>query len=176
MRRNGRKCASPKCLPLVAWAVLHSLPRSCAEIPERFQLVLVVHIQIWSSERINDSQNAFCFLVRNFPNPAPHLANLEDVVDRRFQLASRTGASGYIGGQVLHELARSHPDYEITALLRDEKKAKTIQEAYPKVRIVIGDLDNEALIEQEAAKASIVLRVLPTKLLTPLVCANTSCC
>jgi N-acetyl-gamma-glutamylphosphate reductase len=69
----------------------------------------------------------------------------------------RTGASGYAGGQLLHELVQSHPEYTIAALVRDAKAAETIAQAYPKVRIVVGDLDNSELVEQEASKASVVL-------------------
>ncbi|KAK7431306.1 hypothetical protein QQZ08_002077 [Neonectria magnoliae] len=72
---------------------------------------------------------------------------------------SRTGASGYVGGQALRELARSHPDYTIAALIRDGDVAKRIAEVFPKVRAVVGDLDNSDLIAEEASKASVVLRI-----------------
>ncbi|KAK7417232.1 hypothetical protein QQX98_004666 [Neonectria punicea] len=72
-----------------------------------------------------------------------------------------TGASGYVGGQALRELSRSHPDYTIAALIRDGEVAKRITEIFPKVRAVVGDLDNSDLIEEEASKASIVLRMYP---------------
>ncbi|KAF5672333.1 nucleoside diphosphate sugar epimerase [Fusarium heterosporum] len=74
-----------------------------------------------------------------------------------------TGASGYAGGQLLHELAQSHPEYTIAALVRDANAAKTISQAYPKVRIVVGDLDDSELVEQEASKASVVLNVASNK-------------
>ncbi|KPM43929.1 hypothetical protein AK830_g2651 [Neonectria ditissima] len=77
-----------------------------------------------------------------------------------------TGATGYVGGQVLHELVRSHPDYTIAALIRDGDVAKRIAEAFPKVRAVVGDLDNAELIEEEASKASVVLRKYPANLAT----------
>ena len=44
-------------------------------------------------------------------------------------------------------------------LLRDEHKAKLIAEKFKHVNVVIGDLDNDSLLEQEASKASIVLRM-----------------
>ncbi|KAK5992071.1 Oxidase ucsJ [Cladobotryum mycophilum] len=73
-----------------------------------------------------------------------------------------TGASGYIGGQVLHELLRSKHDVNITALVRDIQKAETISKRFPQVRTVIGDLDNSDILEQEASQASIVLHLAAT--------------
>lgn len=69
----------------------------------------------------------------------------------------RTGASGYIGGQVLRELARSHPAYVVAALVRKVEDGKQIKEKFPKVRIVNGSLDDVDLIEEEASKASVIL-------------------
>ncbi|OBS26175.1 hypothetical protein FPOA_00117 [Fusarium poae] len=74
-----------------------------------------------------------------------------------------TGASGYVGGQLLHELTKTHPEYTIAALVRDSHAAETIAQAYPKVRIVLGDLDNSALLEREASEANIVLNVASNK-------------
>ncbi|KAJ5915241.1 hypothetical protein N7454_011136 [Penicillium verhagenii] len=48
-----------------------------------------------------------------------------------------TGGSGYIGGQVLHTLQSTHPEYECIALLRDSDKAATVSKMYPRVRIVL---------------------------------------
>ena len=69
-----------------------------------------------------------------------------------------TGASGYVGGQVLRELVRGHPEYAITALVRDAKSAATISQDYPKIRTVIGDLNDGDLVEKEASEASVVVR------------------
>ncbi|SCN66081.1 related to nucleoside-diphosphate-sugar epimerase [Fusarium fujikuroi] len=68
-----------------------------------------------------------------------------------------TGASGYVGGQLLHELAQAHPEYTIATLVRDANAAETIAKAYPRVRTVVGDLDDSALVEQEASQALVVL-------------------
>ncbi|KZZ94356.1 NAD(P)-binding domain protein [Moelleriella libera RCEF 2490] len=73
-----------------------------------------------------------------------------------------TGASGYIGGQVLRELSRSGIKYETRALVRNATKAATIEAAFPGVRIVIGDLDDSELLRKEAAHASIVLHLAAT--------------
>ncbi|KAF7562339.1 hypothetical protein G7046_g1774 [Stylonectria norvegica] len=70
-----------------------------------------------------------------------------------------TGASGYVGGQVLHELVHSHPEYSITALVRNAQAAKKIENIYPRIRVVVGDLDDSTLIENEASLASIVLNL-----------------
>ncbi|SCV33508.1 related to nucleoside-diphosphate-sugar epimerase [Fusarium fujikuroi] len=71
-----------------------------------------------------------------------------------------TGASGYVGGQLLHELAQAHPEYTIATLVRDASAAETIAKAYPRVRTVVGDLDDSALVEQEASQALVVLSYL----------------
>lgn len=63
-----------------------------------------------------------------------------------------TGASGYIGGDVLHALKLTHPEHEYSVLLRDEAKAVTLSKAYPDVRVVLGDLDSVSLIEDEASR------------------------
>ena len=76
----------------------------------------------------------------------------------------RTGASGYIGGQVLHELAHAHPEYTVAALVRDAQVGKQITEKYPKVRIVNGSLDDVDLVESEAAQANVVLS-MPSSLM-----------
>lgn len=70
----------------------------------------------------------------------------------------RTGASGYIGGEVLYSLHTAHPEFEYVLLVRDEQKAEQVSKAYPKARIVLGDLDSTALLEDEARKADIVVR------------------
>ena len=40
-----------------------------------------------------------------------------------------------------------------------EEKGKPVKDAFPKVRLVIGDLDSSELIEEEAAKADVVIRM-----------------
>jgi uncharacterized protein YbjT (DUF2867 family) len=69
------------------------------------------------------------------------------------------GATGYVGGQVLEELARSHSSLNIAALVRDVEVARKIAAAYPEVRIVVGSLDDGDLLMEEASKASIVLSI-----------------
>ncbi|KAI0847101.1 NAD(P)-binding protein [Daldinia vernicosa] len=68
-----------------------------------------------------------------------------------------TGATGYIGGDVLYQLNKVHPDYEYTLLVRNEERGKPVAAAYPKARIVYGTLDDAEVIEKEAAAADIVV-------------------
>ena len=72
-----------------------------------------------------------------------------------------TGATGYVGGDVLHRLqqsslAKSH----LVCLVRDASKARKLSETYPGIEIVQGSLDDEKLVEQEARKADVVLSLL----------------
>ncbi|KAI5921434.1 hypothetical protein F4810DRAFT_722224 [Camillea tinctor] len=73
-----------------------------------------------------------------------------------------TGASGYIGGQVLHELASS-AKYSITALVRGSEKCEVVGQKYPKVKVVSGDLDDTETIKREASSADIVLHLAHNK-------------
>ncbi|CAG8896905.1 unnamed protein product [Penicillium egyptiacum] len=74
-----------------------------------------------------------------------------------------TGATGYIGGEVLHALQHAHPDYEVAALIRDKEKAGEVLAAFPKVRVVLADLDNVEIIEEESRKANIVIHAASNK-------------
>lgn len=69
-----------------------------------------------------------------------------------------TGATGYIAGDALYVLNKAHPEYEYTALVRSQEKADKVRAAYPKINIVLGGLDDSSLLEEEAAKADVVLR------------------
>lgn len=66
--------------------------------------------------------------------------------------------TGYIAGDALCALHKVHPDYEYAALVRTKEKADQVTREYPKVRIVLGGLDDSALLEKESAAADIVLR------------------
>ncbi|KAJ5711493.1 hypothetical protein N7488_005649 [Penicillium malachiteum] len=74
-----------------------------------------------------------------------------------------TGASGYIGGQVLHTLTSTNPEYEISVLLRDVGKAEIVSKKYPRVRVALGDLDSSSLIEEEARQANVVVNAAAYK-------------
>ncbi|KAJ5556325.1 hypothetical protein N7494_000240 [Penicillium frequentans] len=74
-----------------------------------------------------------------------------------------TGGSGFIGGQVLHTLQSTHPEYECYVLLRDSDKAAVVSKAYPRVHVVLGDLDSTSLIEEEARQADVVINAATYK-------------
>ncbi|KAJ5528237.1 hypothetical protein N7513_012396 [Penicillium frequentans] len=68
-----------------------------------------------------------------------------------------TGVTGYIAGDALATLVSKHPNFSYSALVRSTDKAEQIKAQYPNIRIVLGDLDDSALLEQESAAADIVL-------------------
>jgi uncharacterized protein YbjT (DUF2867 family) len=72
-----------------------------------------------------------------------------------------TGISGYIGGQVLHDITRKHPEYQIRGLVRTKKQQQNIASKYPFITIVIGDLDSADILKVESAQADVVLRTPP---------------
>ncbi|MCJ1473973.1 hypothetical protein MMC13_002629 [Lambiella insularis] len=73
-----------------------------------------------------------------------------------------TGGTGYIGGDALHEIVHAHPEYDITCLVRNSDKAAKIGSQYPKVRFVYGSLEDEALLEEEAKAADVILHCAHT--------------
>ncbi|KAF2805984.1 NAD(P)-binding protein [Mytilinidion resinicola] len=70
-----------------------------------------------------------------------------------------TGVTGYIGGHLLRPLLEAHPEYEIAALVRNEAQAQAVKAAYPAVQTVLGDLDNDQVLQLEASKADVVLNL-----------------
>ncbi|KAL4748645.1 hypothetical protein BDW72DRAFT_214686 [Aspergillus terricola var. indicus] len=73
------------------------------------------------------------------------------------------GATGYIGGEVLHALDDTHPEYEIAALIRSGEKASKVVAAYPRVKVVSGNLDDTSVIEEEAKKSDVVIHAASNK-------------
>jgi N-acetyl-gamma-glutamylphosphate reductase len=69
-----------------------------------------------------------------------------------------TGISGYIGGQVLHDITKRHPEYLIRGLVRTNEQQEKIAAKYPSVQTVIGDLDSADVLKAEATLADVVLR------------------
>lgn len=59
---------------------------------------------------------------------------------------------------MLHVLQSTHPEFECAVLVRDKAKAEQVSNAYPQVRMVLGELDSAALLEEEARKADVVVR------------------
>jgi uncharacterized protein YbjT (DUF2867 family) len=81
-------------------------------------------------------------------------------LDETLMLIDRsTGATGYIGGDALYALHEAHPEYEYSALVRDSDKGAPVAAAFPKIRLVYGTLDDASILEEEAARADIVLRM-----------------
>ncbi|KAN0094037.1 NAD(P)-binding protein [Hyaloscypha variabilis] len=83
-----------------------------------------------------------------------------------------TGVSGYIGGQLLHDITKAHPEYQIRALVRTTPQLQKIATAYPSIHLVLGDLDSAEILKAEAARADVVFQLadadhLPS--LTPLI-------
>lgn len=68
-----------------------------------------------------------------------------------------TGATGYIGGDILHEVLATFETVSVAALVRDAERAKAIKERYPQVTPVEGDLDCHQLIEDQVSQADIVI-------------------
>ncbi|KAF7947764.1 hypothetical protein EAE96_008843 [Botrytis aclada] len=68
-----------------------------------------------------------------------------------------TGVTGYAGGDALYTLYNAHPDWEFTALVRNSDRGAPVAAAFPKVRLVYGTLEDAAILEEEAAKADVVL-------------------
>ncbi|KAL2802856.1 hypothetical protein BJX63DRAFT_413759 [Aspergillus granulosus] len=72
-----------------------------------------------------------------------------------------TGASGYVGGDVLHALLSAHPDWEssITVLLRNRSYESVFKTKYPKLNLFFATYDSSdsSAIEAEVAKHDLVL-------------------
>ncbi|KAJ3542386.1 hypothetical protein NM208_g4124 [Fusarium decemcellulare] len=73
-----------------------------------------------------------------------------------------TGASGYIGGDLLHLLSTSHPHYLVRALVRDATKGEALKRSFDQVQIVNGSLDDTELIAREAVDADVVVHLAAT--------------
>ncbi|OGM51251.1 hypothetical protein ABOM_000003 [Aspergillus bombycis] len=70
-----------------------------------------------------------------------------------------TGATGYIGGDVLCALTQAFRSCKLTALVRSKEKESLITSRFPSVTPVIGNLDSAAQIASEASEADVVLHL-----------------
>ena len=70
-----------------------------------------------------------------------------------------------MAGECLYTFSHAKSESEISALVRTQEKADIVTKAYPSVRIVLGGLDDSELLEKEAARADIVLRMFLCTLL-----------
>jgi hypothetical protein len=64
-----------------------------------------------------------------------------------------------VGGDAVFALLKKYPEWEpsIRVLVRDLEKGKAISTVFPKIQLVVGDLNDANLLEEEAGKADIVL-------------------
>lgn len=76
----------------------------------------------------------------------------------RADVRCRLGATGYIGGDALHQIVQAHPEYEIACLVRNSDKGAQVASHFAKVRLVYGDFASEQILEEETKKADIVVR------------------
>jgi len=69
------------------------------------------------------------------------------------------GARGYLGSEFLILLARDYPDFPVNALIRNITPEKTaeLQAIHPKVSLVEGTLDDDAIIQEQIQKADIII-------------------
>lgn len=67
-----------------------------------------------------------------------------------------TGATGYIGGNVLNKVIELYGNLEITALLREPSKA--FADRYPQVKVVKGTFHDFDVIEKASQEADIIIR------------------
>ncbi|OBT63732.1 hypothetical protein VE03_06161 [Pseudogymnoascus sp. 23342-1-I1] len=70
-----------------------------------------------------------------------------------------TGVSGYIGGHIVTDLIKKHPEYQVITLVRTEKQAEIIHATWPAVETVLGDLDNHDLLVEQGKRADVVLQL-----------------
>lgn len=69
-----------------------------------------------------------------------------------------TGATGYIGGEVLYKLLHGDEKFDITALVRSQAKSdKLLAATENKTSTVIGNLDDASIIREQAEKADIII-------------------
>lgn len=66
-----------------------------------------------------------------------------------------TGATGYIGGEVLYQLLQKEGPYEISALVRSEAKAESL--ASLNVKPVIGSLSDVDLIKEKVNESDVII-------------------
>jgi hypothetical protein len=59
----------------------------------------------------------------------------------------------------LYALYNAHPDYSYSVLVRTKEKAKLVTDAFPKVRIFIGGLEDSDILKEQASKVDILIRI-----------------
>jgi uncharacterized protein YbjT (DUF2867 family) len=69
-----------------------------------------------------------------------------------------TGVSGYVGGNLIGRVVEKHPEWHVVVLVRTEEQKKIVLARWPQLEVVIGDLDDSALMIKEGSKADVVPR------------------
>ena len=70
-----------------------------------------------------------------------------------------TGATGFVGGQLLHSLLELSPTPQITALVRKPSQAEKLQTTYGlSLKTALGDLDNHDVLVYQASEADIIIQ------------------
>ncbi|EGN97180.1 hypothetical protein SERLA73DRAFT_183827 [Serpula lacrymans var. lacrymans S7.3] len=69
------------------------------------------------------------------------------------------GATGYLGSEFLILLNRDFPQYHVVALVRSSSLSRVprLKEIYPNLSVVEGSLDDDAVIQEQVAKADIII-------------------
>lgn len=70
-----------------------------------------------------------------------------------------TGVSGYLGGHTVTRIMEQHPEWNVVVLVRSEEQKNIILARWPKIEVVLGDLDTKELLIEEGKKADVVLRM-----------------
>ena len=60
-----------------------------------------------------------------------------------------TGVSGYLGGHAVIRIMEQHPEWKVVVLVRSEEQEKIVLSRWPKIEVIIGDLDNKQLLIKE---------------------------
>ncbi|KAM0712295.1 hypothetical protein Q7P37_011390 [Cladosporium fusiforme] len=79
-----------------------------------------------------------------------------------------TGATGYIGGDFLHAIAKAHPELAITVLVRQESAASKLKQEYPRVDVIQGDLNDSETLVKAGSGADVILNLAATSHLPSL--------
>jgi uncharacterized protein YbjT (DUF2867 family) len=95
-----------------------------------------------------------CFIFRRLPRTEKSKASRMGISPRVFV----TGVSGYLGGHLVVRLMEQHPEWHIVTLVRNEEHKDIVLNRWPSIEVVIGDLDDKALMIEEGSKAEVILR------------------
>ncbi|KAJ9618087.1 hypothetical protein H2203_009268 [Taxawa tesnikishii (nom. ined.)] len=76
-----------------------------------------------------------------------------------------TGATGFVGGDILHAVATAFPSSSIIALVRDKSRASKIADKFKNVSLCEGDLDSKDIIAREVQECDVVINAAQAKYL-----------